>query len=218
MKKRKIMSISIAICLIAILACGTLAYFTDTESVTNKFYTATYDPTDPTPPTPDELFSITVTETGAATYTDASGNELYGKQYEDILPGDELSKDPTITNTGKYDAYVRLSVKVTDVAAWEAAGITDLTTLFVNVNSDWECKETNKDTVNDTVTYVYYLKEKLEPEGTSTLFEGVKIPNELDVNDMVALETFDIIITGDAIQARNTGSSAYEAFTTYWGK
>ena len=98
MNKRKILSLALAVCLIALFTMGTLAYFTDSAATSNKFMTASYDPSNPDKViTAEELFSIKVYE------TDANGQKDYdGLTYEDIAPGDELDKDPTAENTGKY--------------------------------------------------------------------------------------------------------------------
>ena len=214
MNKRRVLTTAIAVCLIAILSCGTLAYFTSTKSITNKFYTASYDPENP--PTADELFSIKIYETAKDGAEDTDGLE-----YKDILPGQELSKDPTIVNTGKYSAYVRLSVTVTDATAWKTVCqkySLNLEDIFGGINTKWERKEISEDTAADTLTYVYYLNEELAAGAESTLFETVKIPTQLTVEEMTELSYFEIQITGDAIQSANTGANAYEAFTANWGK
>lgn len=210
--KKKIFTAAVAICLVAILSCGTLAYFQSTKSITNKFYTASYDPENP--PTADELFSIKVYETAADGSEDTDGLE-----YTDVLPGQELAKDPTVENTGRYAAYVRLQVTVTNANAWEAVFNKynlELSDLFGSLNTKWEMKEQSADTTNDTVTYVFYLNEELAAGEKSTLFETVNIPAELNVEEMTELAYFEVQITGDAIQVENTGANAFDAFTNYW--
>lgn len=214
MNKRKVLALALAVCIIAILACGTLAYFTDSENVTNKFYTASYKPDDPVPD-PDELFSIVVFETAP------DGSETTeGIEYADILPGDVLDKDPTVRNTGDYAAWVRLSVTLTNAAEWKAAcathGIEDLAEIFGGFNSAWERKAIEENTSEDTLTYVYYLKDALAPDAESTLFERVTIPEELTTAEFAKLSYFELQIAGDAIQSANTGDSAFEAFEAHW--
>lgn len=212
MNKRKILSLALAVCLIALFTMGTLAYFTDSAATSNKFMTASYDPSNPDKViTAEELFSIKVYE------TDANGQKDYdGLTYEDIAPGDELDKDPTAENTGKYGQYVRMSVTLTKASAWQNAVAqgTDLTTIFKGFDSTkWtRYDEPAVDTTNDTVTYVFYYNGILAPGGTATLFTDVVIPTSLTVDDMVALSQFEINITADAIQSDNTGDNAYDAF------
>ena len=216
MNKRKVLALALAVCIIAILACGTLAYFTDSENVTNKFYTASYKPDDPVPD-PDELFSIKLDETDI-TKDDNSRTES-GNTYAGILPGDELIKDPTVTNTGMYDAWVRVKVTVTDAQAWTDAcakhGITDLSYIFRGFDAsawDREIDEDEIDLVNDTITYTYYYNDTVAPDGTAKLFDSIIIPEEFDVSDMASLATFQLHVVGEAIQATNTGDTAQEAF------
>lgn len=215
MKKRRLLSGALIICLIAILACGSLAYFTDTKSVTNKFYTASYDPTNPDVPiTAEQVFSIKVYE------TDANDEEdLDGLEYADILPGAELEKDPTIVNTGKYPAYVRMSVMLTKASAWNAIcdeHEMEVTDLFGELNTNWELKTTTEDSQADTIIFVYYLNAPLAAGTESTLFEKVIIPAEMTVEEMVTVSYFEVQITADAIQSDNTGDNAFDTFKDYW--
>lgn len=230
MNKRRILALAIVVCLIAILACGSLAYFTYTKTVTNTFYT--YSTKDfpiedyPNGPSADQLFSISVYETGV------NGEKDYdGLTYENVLPGSELAKDPTVENTGKYPAWVRLNVTVTNATAWKNAcadiGLTGPDKIFLNFNNSeatdkatgWYCANPNNPTFNQTadqLTYVYYSNNPLKPGEASKLFNGIKMPDKLTVEHMIALSQFQIIITGDAIQSDNTGATAAEAFTNCW--
>lgn len=206
MKKNRILAAAVAICLVAILAWGTLAYFTDSDTVTNSFMTATS--TDPD----QKLFDVDLYETDV----DNDGN-VKANTYTDILPGQTMEKDPTVKNTGLYDQYVRLNVTFSNANEWKAAcaahGIADVTALFGNLNSEWELKETKEE--NNTITYVYYLNRVLEPEQTSTLFDEVTIPESFTINDMNTLKTFTLTIVADAIQSDNNGTNAVEGFQNW---
>lgn len=211
--KRKVLSVALIVCLVAIMAFGTLAYFSDKDDITNTFMVAGYDPEDPYT-NPDDIFSIDVRE------TDEDGNPAPdGLTYDDIQPGDELHKDPTVVNTGKYSQYVRVNVTVTNAAAWQTAcakyGITDLTTIFKNFDANaWTLAGVSEDKVNDTLTYSYYYNGVLEAGESATLFDTVVIPAAFDSADMLALQYFELIISADAIQSDNTGTVA-EAFVLY---
>ena len=216
--KRKILIVAALICLAAIFTFGTLAVFTANNSITNKFMVADYDPDKP-PITPDELFSVTVYE------TDKDGNQTtQGLTYDSIQPGDTLDKDPTVKNTGKYDQYVRVMVTVTNAENWRNAcqehGITDLTTIFGGfVDADWTRVDAPVyDQANDTLTYTYYYNGVLAPKASATLFETVTIPQAFTVENMVALQQFELKIAADAIQSAHTGDNAVDAFAAYWGK
>lgn len=225
MNKRRVMIAAIAVCLIAILACGSLAYFTFTGvKVTNQFYTySTEDFPDGPPADVKELFSIEIYE------TDADGNKDYdGLTYEEVLPGSELAKDPTVKNTGKYDAWVRLTVTITNAANWtkacEEIGLTDLGQIFLNFNDEDDDEKVTGwhradgpivDAAANTITYVYYSNNPLKAGQESTLFDGMKIPEKLTVEHMLALSEFQIIIAGDAIQSDNNGTTAAAGFANW---
>lgn len=210
MSKKKILTVAIALTLVALIGIGSLAFFNDSKSVTNKFYT-----TKSTDPTPSSVFSIKLEETaldGTKT-TD-------GVTYEKVLPGSVLPKDPTVTNTGIYDQWVRVDVTVDKAATWKTiipAG-TDLSTIFGGFDSaKWSLAGVSES--GDTITYSYYLNEKLVAAdadagveaGSATLFTSVTIPTSLTVEQMVAVNGFTITITAAAVQADNNGSSPAEA-------
>ena len=79
--KKKIVSLALAVCLIAIAAVGTLAYFTDKDEAENTFTTGKVD--------------ITLNET----FT----------QESKLLPGKNIAKIVNVTNN-EEDAYVRLHI------------------------------------------------------------------------------------------------------------
>ncbi len=80
--KKKIVSLALAVCLIAIAAVGTLAYFTDTDAKTNTFTTGKVD--------------ITL-------------NETFSENDAKLLPGKNIEKVVNVTNN-EEDAYVRLHI------------------------------------------------------------------------------------------------------------
>ena len=80
--KKKIVSLALAVCLIAIAAVGTLAYFTDKDAKTNTFTTGKVD--------------ITL-------------NETFDEQTAKLLPGKDIAKVVNVTNN-EEDAYVRLHI------------------------------------------------------------------------------------------------------------
>ena len=219
--KKRILIVALVVCLIAIVGFGSLAYFQSSKNLTNYFAVAgIIDPTDPEETIdPEDLFSIKLDEQviGGTTRTED------GNTYTGILPGDTLTKDPTVTNTGKYDAWVRVKVEVSDYTAWAAAcrkhSITDLAAIF-NEHDATVWSQGQQDFAlnqeNDTATFVYYYNTAVKPGDSVTLFESITIPAVFDIDDMVSLSTFQIKITGEAIQAANTGTDPKTAFRTYW--
>ena len=95
-------------------------------------------------------------------------------------------------------------------------GITDLTNIFNGYQADkWDREIAEDKLENNTLTYTFYYKTKLAPNGEATLFESVTIPSVFDVDDMSKLATFQLKITGEAIQAANTGDTAQKAFEKF---
>ena len=221
--KRKVLVVALAVCIVAILSMSTLAWFNDEDEVTNKFM-VTDSESDP-----DEIFSVDLYETKV----DENGDPVVpsektdvGNIYDDIAPGDVLTKDPTVENTGLYDQWIRLNVTVSNATNWisvlQASGINALEDIFGGYDANlWQSEGNDNpvvDTTNNTVTFTYYLKDKLSPTKTATLFKSVTIPEQFDQVLMGTLNVFDMKIVAEAIQADNTGDAAYEAFNNHWGE
>lgn len=218
--KKKVLLVAVAVCLIAILSMGTLAWFNANDAVTNTFK---FDDTDGDG-TPD--FKIDVFE------TDDSG-EVQGKEYEDIMPNAVLAKDPTVRNDGDYDMYARVIITLSDAKAWMDAAVkynilTDATKdtvleTMVDLNAKWvRFDNVVYDIDDDTLTYVYYYDEVVaQGKDSESVFTKVTIPSQLQTEDMAFKEDkFTIDVSGDAIQSENitvdaddtNGNEAYDAF------
>lgn len=233
LNKRKVFVCAIVISLVAILSFGTLAWFSDADTVTNKFMTATSDDQDA-----DDVFNVDIYET-VPDGNDADTNpDIFDKgdnadngvdneyTYYDVLPGDELIKAPFVENTGLYDQYVRVKVTVSDAAAWKSLFTTygfALDDIFVvdnDFDSRWdrEIDQTIEDTTADTMTLVYYYKDVLAADDAPVaFFSAVTIPEVLtkeDVVDLLGADGFSFKIVAEAVQAEHTGTTAQEAFET----
>ena len=91
MRKNRKLTAGILGAMALLLATGsTLAYFTDKEQASNRITIGKVD--------------ITLTE--------PKWDALSESDKQNITPGKELVKDPTVTNTGINDAFVFLKVKV----------------------------------------------------------------------------------------------------------
>lgn len=91
--KKKVFAISLTVSLLAIAALGaTLAYFTDTKTVTNTFTMGNV--------------KIALTEPNWASSGVIDGKTIY--------PGEALKKDPTVKNIGANPCVVRLQVTMPD--------------------------------------------------------------------------------------------------------
>ena len=224
MTKKKLFVISLAICAIAIISMGTIAWFNATTEITNHFKFADTDGNG----TPD--FSIEASETK----NDDSGDSTTdGNTYEDIAPGSVFDKNPTFENTGDYDQWVRASVTFDEYAKIQAAytahnkGEADLRE-WINVSDEWTYEETVTNSTEGTITYVYYLNRVLATdddaetadvaENKATLFTTVTIPTFFVQEDMAfADKDFSITVKAEALQSENTDvTTAKEAFDEYW--
>ncbi len=94
---KKIVAIVLAMALVAVAAVGaTMAYLTDTKSVTNTF-------------TMGDV-KITLDETDVK---NPEGARVTSNAY-DIYPGAVVTKDPIVHNVGKNGAYIRATVNVSN--------------------------------------------------------------------------------------------------------
>ena len=231
--KKKLFVAALAICLVAILSMGTLAWFTAQDDVTNKFYIASSDDTDP-----DDIFSIDVKEN-----TPDGDDDQDGYEYKDVLPNDVLKKEVIVENTGYYDQYVRVTVTVSDAAAWmtalktngKAPKLEQIVEGYDPNSNTWT--DTSVEITNDdTLVYTLYYRNILLGDQDSiydnggvhaesvTVFTAVKIPQSLTVEQAANFATnFEITVKAEAVQTENlglnraNGDGALEAFAVVEG-
>ena len=202
MKKRKILTLALAVCLTAILAIGgTIAYFTDQDSAINTF-------------TMGAGVSIDLFE------HDDDGDEVDGRTYSGVVPGVTYPKDPTVRNDGESSAWIRVNATLTNYDLFRAVaalhGVTDLSAIFGGHDeSKWTRAAITEDATADSVTYSYYYNAVLAPgEVSAPLFTDVTIPGAFTGSDLEDLSSFEIRVTADAIQ-RDPFTSAAEAFAAF---
>lgn len=211
--KKKVFVGALAVCLVAIISMGSLAWFSAQDEVTNKFHVATSD--DPTDP--DDIFSVAVWEE-----TPDSDKDEDGHEYKDILPGDTLKKVAHVENTGAYDQYIRVVVTVSNADAWQklfgksGGEVVPLTDIVGGLDTTiWNPTGANWDEENNEFYYVLYYTGKLAPDANITVFENVKIPNTMTVEDAAAFAGgFSVKVVAQAVQTENVGDTPYDAFQT----
>lgn len=197
---------AMAIC--AVMAVGgAMAYFTDVDTAKNKIKIGNVhiDLDEPTwDSTPD---------------TDSDG---IPDTADDIVPGQTIPKDPRITNTGKNDAYVYLTVSVpkanvitanTDGTLANDGKAVSTQIYTYTTNSEWKLMSTNTSAADKNV-YVYgYTKSIKAGEVTNTLFDSVTFINAIEGQGLED-NIYDIDIDASAIQADETGTmeDAYQKF------
>lgn len=239
MSKKKLLSLALVVIVIAILSFSTLAWFSDSDSVTNNFNITGGENNDP-----DEIFSIDVMEAvdgdgdgkiDATIGFDGDPTNDSTFTYENITPGNMLRKQPQTRNTGSYEQWVRMKVTFDNAEYWIALlqkygynDLTDLlymrdkTTKLVNAEN-WTFAPEETTVENDQVTYVFYYNTKLQPitdyagapECNAIFFSYVKIPHQFTQEDMAPFTNgdFKLVVTGEAIQVKNiNAATAKEAF------
>lgn len=209
--KRKVFVVALAICLIAIVSMGTLAWFNANDEVTNNFLIA-----DSTDDTPDKIFSVDVWED-----TPEGPKDQDGAEYADILPGSLLDKEAHVENTGHYDQYIRVTVTISDAAAWVGALGANFNTgdLFIGFDETMWVHGWNNmigaTTIPQDLVFVMYYKDVLTAGSDITLFTDVQIPTSLTKEQAAEFDGgFSINIKAEAVQAENivpAGTSAYDA-------
>ena len=115
MTKKKVFVTALAVCLIAILSMGSLAWFSAQDSVTNNFYVADSEDNNP-----DDIFSVDVYEKYDSDGDGTPEEYQSGITYNDIHPGDELAKDAIVKNPGHYVQYIRVIITISDKAVWKS--------------------------------------------------------------------------------------------------
>lgn len=212
--KRKVLVLSLAVCLIAIASMSTLAWFTAQDEVTNNFYIANSEDD------PDGIFSVDVWEDDTP-QDEGEEEKLNGIKFDNILPGDELFKEVHIENTGSYDQYIRATITITDAAVWQQVFGERMVALEDFVNYKYEdhapihTEVAYYDYENDAFVYQLYYDKAIAKGQEIIVFDTVTINNALDQYQAAELAgSFDIKVVADAVQVENVGNDVYEAFTT----
>ena len=226
--KKKIVSLALAVCLLAIAAVGTLAYFTDKDSAKNVITMGNVDIT------LDEA-KVQQGNNGEYTVPDAT-DRVQENTYTNVYPGQALPKDPTVTNKGSMGAYVRVKVafpvkgdnaqkSFSDVGSLFAIGATDymfgkletynLPALFEGFDaSKWTVEQTAYNmpffgTPDNILELTFTYNEVLAPGANAVLFTGVNIDKAINTSIDVTMD-----ITAEAIQAQGFNTPA-EAFANF---
>lgn len=188
MNKKKLITMLSALTLVAVVGIGaTLAYFTDSKEIANVVTMGHVE------------IGLTETEveydeeTGEYVQKDEKTITEEGLEFDDVIPGQTVPKDPTITvSKSSADCYVRALVTVestdiaeADMALLEAAIADEIT----KEGTGWSANEDG----------YYYYAASLSAEENCTLFETVMIPAEW--NNQQADKSFAIKIKAEAVQA-----------------
>lgn len=211
LSKKKVAAIASIVCIIAILSMGSLAWFSDEDTITNTLKFATDEETGETD------FGVDVYEMDGETKKDD------GMVYDKLLPNQKIAKAPIIENDGQYKEWVYFTVTVnhTEIFGKYYEDAASFAALFEGFNPDlWDNFDSSKDYVldndNHTITYFGYSKNIFNPGDKVTLFTNFTVPKELTVEDANAMaNSFTIEVHAEAVQAENLPEgcdTAKEAF------
>lgn len=242
MNKKKLLVLVMTFAMVAAIAIGTtLAYFIDTDSVTNTFTAGKVGIV------LDEAVvkELEADEEGVGKKNDlvADGdNRLVGSetatQPYDLHPAQTICKDPTITVDGdSLNAYVGAIITVTgdvyDLMTKEGMGDNiDIHTLAsgglladeATMKQDWNglsfVYETAKaavyqeaDKANNTWKFYVFVTAEQAANAKTVLFTTLKIPAEYENEEMAKLDGMQIVV--DAYAAQVDGfNSCFDALTT----
>jgi len=218
-KAKKVLALVLcAVLLVSASIAGTVAYLTDTKTVTNTFTMGQVKIK------LDE--AVLDSETGET----KSGRTETGNENIKLIPGRTIGKDPTVTVLGKSeDCYVRMKVRVNNLDNLKAAlpdYVADDVFLLQNLcvdkdgNSTWNAADWEfKGFDSSENTYEFRYKEVVPSANTDTalsaLFTAVTVPGDKITNDNIGkLASVQIIVTAEAIQEEgfDTADDAWAVF------
>jgi len=186
MKKKILLLAAVAICA-AILASGTLAYFTSEDQAHNVITTDAVD--------------IEIEE-----WQDEIGNPYPDEKIE-VMPGVTVSKIATIKNL-EAEAYIRakFAIVITDESGNEMQispeTLASIITLTVN-GEDWIRKDGDGE-------WWYYADSVVTGASTEAFFTEVVFDGPNMTNEYQNC-TVEVIVDAQAVQTANNGDSAIEA-------
>lgn len=223
--KKKILTSCLAVALAAIMLTGaTLAYFHDETTVVTNTFT---------------VGEVEIKLDEAEVKYDAD-NEEYdaqskrtetGVKYENVIPGMELPKDPTITVTGSESAYIMATVTVSGADLAELvgsaaegaayAGLTGFVTGGVtttdvkykanghnNLPAGWLCQSEEgqyylTQTVSETTyTFTYYFETEQNTGDKIVLFDKLHVDETWDQEQMDEFAKLTIEVKAYAVQGK----------------
>ena len=183
--KKKVLAIALAVALLAIMVGSSLAYFTDTDKVTNTFTVGSV--------------LIDIWENDAITDKDVIEFE------EPMLPvvdKTNLSDDPgyfkkviKVESNGENEAYIRTLIAI-------PKNLVDYLILDLNKDDSWALVASYEVKAEDGLTYKVYAYDHLaavapkddagEDGFTSELLKGVYLDSSVDIKDNPTTDTGDL--------------------------
>lgn len=222
--KRKALLLALSTALVAVLSIfGTLAYLDDSETVKNTLTVGAVGL---------KLYETDVNTDG----TKASDRKVQENEYE-LLPGRTYIKDPTVTvDKGSVEAYIRMVVEVRNAGQLKAAlpdskyyadldqdGNTDDFVLQLLLDDSWNDDEWHFAGYTESGTTGIYefrydttvdASEAADDVQLNPLFTRIKVPGEIDNDQLANLAEVEIVVNAHAIQAAgfDDADAAWAAF------
>ena len=180
-RKRRLVLLALALCVAAVTATGTLAYFTAEETAYNVITTGTLD------------MILHETTTG--------GKPFPKEGLDNLMPGMVVDKRVTVENAGTVDFYLRVALDkaITPAEGVEAQLTFEHITLDIN-DKDWTLGEDG---------YYYYNRALKAGEATEPLFTTVTFAQTM--SNEYQYSTAAIDVKADAVQTANNGETALDA-------
>lgn len=199
-----------ASCAALVAAGGTLAYLTDTDSVTNQFHAI-------------DAIDIEVVEPGWDGLPDTDDDGV-PDEAEETVPNKTITKDPAVVNHAGTEAWLfaRVDIPVANVQTVgedgqiQAAADTELFT-FVK-NEGWTQIGTPVlNDAKDTMSYWFSWDDKVAVEAqTDAIFDEVTFANLVE-GQLLGDKDLEIDIVGYGIQTAGF-DTAKEAWAAYVGQ
>lgn len=185
--KKKIFSLALVIGLLAIAVGSTAAYFTTSETAHNVITTHKVD--------------IAIQETTVVADENGKIEEVpFGSvSFEHVMPTATVSKIVKVQMPkDSATAWVRVKIEKNVTLADNTAGNTDY--MMIDIEDGWKQGEDG---------WFYYEKPLKAEDITEPIFEEVQFSHAMGNNHQNA--TANIVITAQAVQTANNGSTVMEA-------
>ena len=173
-------------------------------------------------------FSDAQIETDAATYK----NGYFAEHSKNMVPGSNVRKCPYVKNTGASDAYVRVRVLIpvslftvidNGPSYWTTTAMNEgqVTSVAVDTYNNKGAAAVDKVTRGGIEYYVYdFTYTKALKPGELTFWNAwgnIAIDDDATSEDLAKVESFDVLVEADAIQADGFANAA-AAFTAFDAK
>lgn len=212
MKKKITLVVTCIVLVAAMVIGGTLAYFTDTKTANNTFTMGNV--------------KIALDETNVK---DPEGDRVTSNEY-DVYPGQTVTKDPIVHNTGKNGAYIRATVNVYNWMNLVAAYYPDFKETFPNdgykaalnllvgeLGEGWSVVDV---VAGDTFTIGQFdAKFVLKYDGvlaagadTTAMFQTVTIPAGIDNANASSFQSVKVVAQAIQADGFDTWEAAFAAY------